>query len=172
MKKSLTIIICLVLTASLIAQEKYPVPVRTADQKHGRALFQFYSCLAAGISFAKAHGVTPYEFGKYMGNLYAPSWGAGNDYEAFVKGSIYNFESFRHVTDAALVVEENKDGSVSIIMNDKMWHKYFPEGKGYASYGEFNECMKGLMEPISNHMGATLSKENRDSLLIYTFRKK
>ena len=107
-----------------------------------------------------------------MGNLFAPTWGAGNNFEAFVKGSINNIENFRHITDANLVVEEKNDGSLSIIMNDKMWHKYFPEGKGYVSYNDFNECIKGLMEPISNHMGATFSKETRDSLLIYTFRKK
>ena len=107
-----------------------------------------------------------------MGNLFAPSWGAGNDYEAFVKGSIFNLENFRHISDAGLVVEENNDGSVSIISNDKMWHKYFPEGKGYANYDEFIECMKGLWEPLSNHMGATLSQETKDSLLIYSFRKK
>lgn len=172
MKKCLTFFICLLLTASLLAQEKYPVPVRTGDQKHGRTLFQLYSTLAAGISFAKAHGVTPYEYGKYMGNLFAPSWGAGNDYEAFVKGSIFNIENFRHISDAGLIVEENNDGSVSIVTNDKMWHKYFPDGNGYASYDEFSECMKGLWEPLSNHMGATLSQETRDSLLIYTFRKK
>lgn len=172
MKRYLTIVICLVLTASLHAQEKYPVPVRTGDQKHGRTLFQFYSCIAAGISFAKTHGVTPYEYGKYIGNLFAPSWGPGNDYEAFVKGSVFNIENFRHISDAALIVEENSDGSVSIISNDKMWHKYFPEGKGYASYDEFKECMKGIWEPLANHMGALLSQETKDSLLIYTFRKK
>jgi hypothetical protein len=172
MKKYLTFIFCLLLCGNLAAQEKYPIPVRTSDQKHGRALSQFYACMAAGINFAKSHGVTPYEYGKYLGNLFAPSWGAGNDFEGFVKGSIYNLESFRHISDAALVVKENEDGSVSVITNDKMWHRYFPEGKGYASYDEFKDCMKGMYEPLGNHMGATLTQETRDTLLVYTFRKK
>jgi len=172
MKKYLTFIICLILTGSLVAQEKYPIPVRTSDQKHNRTLGQFCVASAAGINFAKAHGVTPFEYGKYIGNLFAPSWGAGNDFDAYVKGSIFNLENFRHVSDAVLTVKENQDGSVSIISNDKMWHKYIPDGNPYASYNEFLEYMNGLNEPIANHMGATFTTEIKDTLLIFTLKKK
>jgi hypothetical protein len=172
MKKYLTIIICLFLTGILLAQEKYPIPVRTSDQKHGRTLSQFCLVSAAGINFAKANGVTPYEYGKYMGNLFAPSWGAGNNFESYVKGTIYNLENFRHVSDALLTVKENQDGSVSIISNEKIWHKYLPDGNPYASYTEFLEYMKGVNEPIANRMGATIVTEIKDTLLIFTLKKK
>ena len=134
MKKTiLSVVTCILLSGLIVAQEKYSVPVRTGDQKHARTLFQLYWSQAAAISFAKEHGISPFEYGRYIGNLAAPTWGPGNDYEALVKGIIYNVENFRHVSDAALDIKENEDGSVIIIANDKMMHKYFPEGEGPAS---------------------------------------
>ena len=172
MKKIFFFVICILIAGSLIAQEKYPIPVRTADQKHGRTLSQFYWVNAAGIAFAKSQGVTPYEYGEYCGNLAAPTWGPGNDFEGLVKGIIYNLENFRHVTDTPLIVKENEDGSVSIIASDKMMHRYYPEGKSVVSYEEVKESMKGSFEPIATHMGAKITMETKDTLLVFKVMKK
>jgi hypothetical protein len=61
MKKIFFSMVCILLAGTLLAQEKYPIPVRTADQKHGRTLSQFYWVNAAGIAFAKSRA--PYEYG-------------------------------------------------------------------------------------------------------------
>jgi hypothetical protein len=172
MKKIVFSVICIFMAVTLIAQEKYPIPVRTADQKHGRTISQFYWVDAAGIAFAKSKGVTPYEYGIYVGNLAAPTWGPGNDFEGFVKGIIYNLENFRHISDAPLVVKENEDGSVCIIANDKMIHKYFPDEKSIISYEEVKESMTGGFEPIATHMGAIITMETKDTLLVLTLKKK
>ena len=172
MKKYLTFIICFVLACNLLAQEKYPVPILTGDQKSDRMLGQFWYLGAAGCNFAKTHGVTPNEYGKYIGNLYAPTWGAGNNFEDYVKGMIYNFECLRLNSDAGLVVKENEDGSVSIRLNDNFLKKLFPEGNGFASYDECVEFMKGINDPIADHMGATIKIEFQDNLMITTLKKK
>jgi hypothetical protein len=172
MKKYLAFITCLILACSLFAQEKYPVPVRTGDQKHSRMIYQYWALSAAGLNFAKTHGVTPYDYGKYMGNLFAPSWGAGNNFEAYVKGMIGNWESMRLATDPGLVIKEDKDGSVSISSNDKILHRYFPEGKSYSTYDEFREYFKGVNEPIADYMGAKVLLELKDTLIVFTMRKK
>ncbi len=125
MKKYLTIIICLALACDLLAQEKYSVPVFTGDQKHEGMLRQFWYLAAAGCNFAKTHGVTPYEYGKYVGNLFAPTWGAANDFEGYVRGMIYNFEFMRLNSMAALVVKENEDGSVSIRYRGQFFESAF-----------------------------------------------
>lgn len=162
----------LLMAGSLLAQDKYPIPVRTGDQKHSRMVYQYWSLTAGGINFAITHGVTPYDYGKYMGSLFAPSWGAGNDFEAYIKGMIGNFESMRLTSDPALVVKEDKNGSVSIFTNDKIIHRYFPEGKGYVTYNEFIEYFKGISEPIADYMGAKMLIEIKDTLFVYTMRKK
>jgi hypothetical protein len=172
MKKIVLSVICILMAVTLIAQEKYPIPVRTADQKHGRTLSQFYWVNAAGIAFAKSQGVTPYEYGKFCGNLAAPTWGPGNDFEGFVRGIIYNLENFRHVTDTPLIIKENEDGSVSIVASDKQMHRFYPEGKSIISYEEVKESMTGSFEPIAAHMGAIITMETKDTLLVFTLKKK
>jgi hypothetical protein len=172
MKKIFFFVFSILLAGTLLAQEKYQVPFRTADQKHGRTLSQFYWADAAGIAFAKSRGVSPYDFGKFCGNLAAPTWGSGNDFEGLVRGIIYNLENFRHISDTPLIVKENEDGSVSIIASDNMIHKYFPEGKSVVSYDEVKEAMKGNMEPIATHMGATITMETQDTLLVIKLMKK
>jgi len=172
MKKLVLFVFSFILAGALLAQEKYPIPVRTADQKHGRTLFQNYWTNAAGIAFAKSRGVTPHEYGIYVGNLAAPTWGPGNDFEGFVRGTIFNLENFRHISDPPLVVKENEDGSVTIIASDKMMHKYFPEGKSIVSYDEAIEAMNGTMEPIATHMGAKITMEKQDTLIVIKLIKK
>ena len=172
MKKILSALMCFLLAGALFAQEKYPIPSLSSDQKHGRAVGQAWVIAAAGMNFAKTKGVSPYEYGKYLGTLFAPSWGEGNDFDQFVRGSIYNYESFRHVTDPPLQVKENTDNSVTVVTSEQMWHNYFPEGNPFASYNEFLELVKGLNESIANHMGATVTMENQGNQLIFTFRRK
>mgnify|MGYP001560046469 CR=1 FL=1 len=115
--------------------------------------------------------MTPYEYGKYIGNLFAPTWGQGNNFEGYVKGAIYNM-SFLCPSDAGLVVKENEDGSVSIRTDDSIWHKFFPEGQGFASYDEFLDYMRGINEPIADHMGATITIKRQDTQLVFTLKKK
>ncbi len=172
MKKALSLIICVLFSASLVGQEKYPIPVMTSDQKHGRTMSQVWVIAAAGMNFAKTRGISPYEYGKILGSQFAPSWGPGNDFEGFVKGSIFNFESFRHVSDPAIYVAENSDGSVTVLTPDIMWHKYFPDGNPFAAYNEFLDFSKGLFEPIADHMGARIEMTVKDPSVIYTFRRK
>ena len=172
MKKYLILIICLVLAGKLNAQEKYPIPVLTGDQKHGRMIGQFWYLCAAGCNFAKAHGVIPYEYGKYIGNLYAPTWGEGNNFEGYVKGMIYNFECLRLSSDSGLVVKENEDGSVSIRLDGNFLKRLFPDGNGFASYDECVEFLKGINDPIADHMGATIKIEFQENLMITTLKKK
>jgi hypothetical protein len=172
MKKMVLFVVCFILAGALLAQEKYPIPVRTADQKHGRTLSQNYWSNAAGIAFAKSRGVTPYEYGIYVGNLAAPTWGPGNDFEGLVRGTINNLENFRHISDPPLIVKENEDGSVTIIASDKMIHKYFPEGKSIVSYDEALQTMNGTMKPVADHMGAIMTIERRDTVLMVKLMKK
>jgi hypothetical protein len=172
MKKYLAFFTCLILACSLLAQEKYPIPVRSGDQKHSRMVYQYWALTAGGINFAKSHGVTPYDYGKYVGNMFAPSWGAGNNFEAYVKGMIANWESMRLATDPGFVVKEEKDGSVIVSANEKILHRYFPEGKGYSTFNEFIEYFRGVGDPIADYMGAKVQLEIKDTLIIFTMRKK
>ena len=172
MKKILSIAICLVFIGSAFGQEKFIVPELTSDQKHERTLFQFWSVYEAGINFAKSQDVTPYEYGKYIGNLFAPSWNKENGFDGFVNGTIYNWENFKTDADGQMVINEKDDGSVIIKFPAAAWKKYFPEENSYASFQDALDCLKGIMEPIADYMGCTIIQEVTEESIIYTINRK
>lgn len=172
MKKLLSIAICLVFVISVFGQEKFAVPERTAEQKHKRTMYQSWSIYAAGINYAKSQDVPAYEYGKYIGNLFAQSWNKENGFDGYVKGMIYNLENFRIDSDGQIIVEEKDDGSVIIKWPAISFKKYFPEGNPYASFQEAMDCMRGINEPIADYLGCTIIFEIFEDSIIYTIKKK
>jgi len=53
-----------------------------------------------------------------------------------------------------------------------MIKKYFPDDGSTVGYDEYRECLKGMFEPIADHMGATITMKHNDSLMITTITKK
>ena len=172
MKKLLSIAICLIFIGSAFGQEKFTIPERTYEQKHNRTMYQFWSFYAAGINFAKSQDVSSYEFGKYIGNLYASSWNNENGFDGFVNGMIYNWENFKTDADEQMVIKEKDDGSVIIKYPAATWKKYFPEEDSYASFQDALDCMQGILEPIAEYMGSTITHEVVEESIIYTFNAK
>jgi len=90
----------------------------------------------------------------------------------FVKGVLSHVDLTRRKSDPAIVVKENTDGSVVISTNEKIWHRYYSVNNSIASYHDFLEFLRGLYEPISDHMGTTFKSEVRDTLMVFTLKKK
>jgi hypothetical protein len=73
----------LVLGGPLLAQQGVKqggisVPAYPDQQRWGRASFLLVSTHVAGIAAAKARGQTAEEYGRFVGDLFAPGWGAPN----------------------------------------------------------------------------------------------
>jgi hypothetical protein len=172
MKKYLLLAICFFVTAAGFSQDKYKVIVPSAEEKHSNALFQLYAFMGAGINFAKAQGVSPYEYGKYLGKLFAPTWNPANDFNAMVQGAMYHSELTRRASDPAMQVKENSDGSVTIVSDEKLWRRYFNDNNKMATMDEFLEFIKGVYEPIADRMGATARVELKNGSMVVTLTKK
>lgn len=172
MKKLLSIAICLVFIGSAFGQEKFLVPERTPEQKHNRTMSQFWSVFAAGINFAKSQDISPYDYGKYIGNLFAPGWNKENGFDGFVNGMIFNWENFKTDADGPMVIKEKDDGSVIIILPVTAFEKYLPEGNAYASFIDAMDCMQGMLEPIADYLGCAVNQEVTEESIIHTFKKK
>lgn len=173
MKKSLLSLICVLFAAGLFAQTRYTVPARTVEQKHQNLVFQLYLAgFGGGINFAKAHGTSPFEYGAYLGKMFAPGWGEPNNFDALVNGWLMNLEDSRIADDPPLVVKENQDGSVSIAASEQMFHRYFPDGNQVASLTDYTDFMKGIFGEIGGYLGAKVSIENKDGLMVFTYMKK
>ena len=172
MKKYLLVATGLLLSGVVSSQEKYKVDVPTAEQKHSVAIYQLYSFMGAGINFAKSQGVSPYEYGKYVGKLFAPSWNPANDFNVLVQGAMSHSELTRRASDPSVQVKENPDGSVTILSDEKMWRLYFSDNSNLASMNEFMDFLKGVYEPIADRMGGTARVELKDGSMVVTLTKK
>ena len=164
--------LCTFITGLTFAQNKYSTPVRTAPENHYLALQQLWAVHSAGIHFAKTHGTTPYEYGKYVGNLFAPSWDEARGYDGYVKGVIFNLETFRVPADGEMEIIENCDRLVSIKFPAVAFKKFFPEGRYFITFDEFCQAMNGMFEPLAGKMGATTNVKNTGEWLIFEIRKK
>ena len=172
MKKLLGICICLLLAGSLFAQEKFVVPERSPQQKHVRTTYMMWSWYSAGINFAKAQGVSAYDFGKYVGSVFAQTWNKEKGFDGFVSGMIYNWENMRFDSSPEIIVNEIDDGYVVVKTSAAIVKSYFPEGNPYASFEEGMDCMRGMLEQIGDYLGCTFSQEVTDEYIVNSFRKK
>jgi len=166
----------LIITAALIlfagvafGQGKFTVPELSFEQKHNRTNSQIPVFLAAGINFAKSQDVTPYEYGKELGKLFAPTWDKEAGFDGFVNGMIYISESSRTNDDGPIMIKENDNGSVTIISPPGVMSKY---GDTYATSEERYQCMNGILEQIADYMGCTFTREYTDQSFKTTIKKK
>jgi hypothetical protein len=171
--RKLLVITALILFAGIaFGQEKFTVPDISPSEKHNRTNYQFWVMHAAGINFAKEQGISPYDYGKHIGNLFAPSWNKEAGFEGFVNGLIYNWENFKSDEDGPMTIKENENGSVTIVYPIKAWKKYLPDGNSLASFQESMESLRGIGEPIADYLGCTIILEIGQESILFTIDKK
>jgi len=172
MKKLLSLLFCFVLMGTVIAQDKYAIPEISVDKKLSRTYFQTWAMLAVSVDFAKSQGVMPYEYGKSIGEKFAPSWDKEAGFEGFVEGMIYNWECFKVDADGPMLVKEKDDGTIQIIYPIQIWKKYFPEAISYATFKEVMTCMQGMLEEIADYLSSEVKLKLTDESIIYEISKK
>lgn len=172
MKRMLFALICIAFAGTVLAQEKYPAPTPpNPDQKFNSMLYQYWALTAAAINLAKANGISPFEYGKSVGKLFAPTWGL-TDFDKMVKGMMNNFEMMRRKNDSQPVAKENNDGSVSIIADDHTIHDYFTRKPFNITYDEFLQYFSGIFQYIAkDRIQGKTSFDHQDSLLIFTVKR-
>ena len=94
----------ILLAGIVFGQGKFTVPELSFEQKHDRTNSQIPVFLAAGINFAKTQDVTPYEYGKKIGKLFAPTWDKEAGFDGYVNGMIYISESSRTTDDGSSTI--------------------------------------------------------------------
>jgi hypothetical protein len=172
MKKLLSLLFCLVLMGTVIGQEKYLVPEIPVEKKLNMTYSQTWAIIAVGVDFAKSQGVTPYDYGKYIGKVFAPSWNKEAGFEGLVKGGIYSWEGFKTDEDGPMVVKEKDDGSVLLIIPIQAWKKYFSEENPIATFEEVIDCLRAVIEEIADYMSSEVKLEITEESIICELSKK
>jgi len=172
MKKLLSCAICLIFISNVFGQEKFTIPERTPEQKHQTTMFQYHAMVAAGIHFAKSQGISPYEYGKYVGDLVAQTWNNENGFDRYVNITIFSLENFRTDADIPLEIIEKDDSSVIIKFSAEISGKYYPEGNPSASFNDVLHFWQGMHERFADKLGCSFKHESTEDLIIFTITKK
>lgn len=172
MKRILGIVVFLVFSVCILGQEKYAVPEVPLEKKLEQTYFQYWAIFAGGIDFAEAQGISAYEYGKYVGKLFGPSWDKEIGFEGFVDGMIYVWECFKTDQDGPMVVREIDEGTVAVQFPTIAWKKYFPEGNPYGTFEEVMECLRGLLEGVVDYMDCKVKHEITAESIVYVISKK
>ena len=171
MKCILLTLLSIGLGASLLAQGKYPTPTLTTDGKFDRSVNQYWYLTAAAINRAKSSGITPFEYGKSIGKLFATTW-PSTDFDKFISGMLWNLEMVRGLKERQAAAIENPDGSVTLTMDDKVIHDLFSRKPFNVSYEDCLDYWNGLSKAMASDLfKGTSSFEHRDSVLLFTFKK-
>lgn len=153
------------------AEQEFELPRLYMEQKWATAAGNLAAHMIAGIAFAKTKGVTPEEYGKFVGELHGQYWDAEeqNPVKFFTKGMYINMNSFE---DFQMEILGMSDSSVKARMNRK-WEDAF---KGFDKYGtttdEFHNCLDKLWIAIAKNLGLEYDQKFEEEWIIVTVTKK
>jgi len=171
--KKLLLTLSFVLCLTFVFGQSFTVPERTIEQKHNRVVWQTYGIIISEMSYAKSLGKKSGEVSIYTGNLFKTSWNQEGGFESYVKGTLFNFESFRLTSDPAIEILQQSENQ--IVFKVKINYKsLFEKGDYYeVSYEEFDNWLLNVYQIIGEHMGAIYEqKEIEDDWMEITITKK
>ena len=137
----------------------FTVPDITPEQKQEILYSHVMAYAVTGIGFAKAQGVSPEDYGNYIGNQFTSFWDPAAGFAAFANGLIF------------ILAGMHPDNEMQIVdQNEKMVHFKlknvdfsFKNGPMFGvTYDEMLECSKGIIATLASHMNSTFSHKMVD----------
>lgn len=153
MKKTILFLIAAIILVPLFAQEKIAVPKMTDVQKHQRVNFMFNYMFIMGADYAKSQGQTVEDFAKHMGELSKTTWDSTAGFKGFIKGTLYNWESWRSSTSPQIQIMKQTNEEfqfktpldIKKILGDKTYHE--------VSFQELMTAYNIVFEIVAKHLG-------------------
>ncbi|MFX0197847.1 MAG: hypothetical protein ACFFCW_17130 [Candidatus Hodarchaeota archaeon] len=174
----LLILFVFIFSVSIYAQEKeeqtvqkIKLPKLYLEQKLDRAVVNVTAYVIGGIAFAKSLEKTPEDYGKFIGDMFAPSWEGikGKGITRFIEGMSRNFQSD---VNCQWEILSESDKSVKVKMNR------FGDAivKASAEMGvtteEYDRCLGKVMEAIANYLGFDFKQELKGDWIVFTVSEK
>ena len=106
--KSVSLILVLFFSFThLNAQQTFSVPEVTNDQKKEILYNHVIAYCATGITFAKTKGVSPEEYGNYIGEQFKPFWNPEEGFPFFVNTIMFILKGM-HPANEMQILEQNE----------------------------------------------------------------
>jgi phosphate/sulfate permease len=157
-----TVFVALIFSVSIFAQnqkeEKIKLPELYLEQKLDRSVMNLSAVVLASIACVKSLGMTSEEYGKFVGNIFAPGWQAmkGEGAAAFVRGMYRNVQADKEVKWEIISESEN---SITVKIN-RFGNYYVKDFKEPGvSMEEYDKCWGAMMKTIAISLGFEFSQK-------------
>lgn len=141
----------------------------------GRDIYRWHSDLyiCTGIAYAKKMGKTPEEYGRFVGELFAPSWEDTREKkpgpEYFAK---FYYSHMSAYPDFEMDVLEVDSDSVRFKHN-RPYRSYFENEDMFGvTIDEYEAFMKASNEPISGYLNMNIELELDGDWMVVTMTRK
>ncbi len=152
-------------------EQKIELPKLYLEQKLDRAVLNVTSFITGGIAYAKSLGKTPEDYGKFIGEKFAPGWDGikGKGIAPFIRGMYRNFQSD---VNCHWEILSESDKSVKVQMNRFGDAIIKADTETGVTTEEFDRCMGNVMEAITNHLGFDFKQELKEDWIVFTVTDK
>lgn len=159
MKSIICVFVSMFFFSVLSAQQPFVVPEVSSDQEKEILYNHVMAYLATGITFAKSKGVSPEEYGKYIGKQFKPYWSPEQGFPALANTTMFLLKGM-HPNNEMQIVEQSER---MICFKLKNVDALFLHGPAYGmTYKEMLECSKGVLSTIATHMDASFKHQTTD----------
>lgn len=147
-------------------------PEYTVEQRWSRMGLLGSLGMVAAIAYARQNGASIEEFGRWWGDLFAPTWGQAGSYTPFqvMRGMHRNFMSW---PDTEFEIVRQDENSVTARMN-RPWVPYF--GADETWYGvrltEFERVNTLFMQAIARYHGLEFRERRDGDWWVLTFARR
>ena len=169
----LVFLLCFTFVTSVVGQETFKLPELTVEQKYKSMVRMFWGNIAPGIRFAKSYNVSPYEYGKFYGKLFAQYWNKEVGFKGYVQGVLRNWSFFITDTDSKIIIEKESDNMLIFKVPPSAFFNYFgKEGRHGVSAEEMLQMINGSHEQIAGYLGCTSNMVLEGEWIIVTVKEK
>lgn len=166
-----TILIIFILASSGLTQEKIELPERTLEWKLNRAAQHMDLYICTAIAYAKSLGKTAEDYGKFVGQKFAPSWeGAkGQGVAPLIRTWSGHWQIYKN---GEFEIVSESETSVTAKFN-RPYSAYFKDGDLYGvTMNDYETFLEQVGIAIANYLGLKYEQEEEGDNLIVTISEK
>ena len=131
----------------------------TVEQQWKRSIWLFDSIQIAAIRHAKSLGQSAEDYGKFVGELFAPSWEGVSSPWGMIRGMHRNYQLW---PDFEMEIIEESDNAVKARFNRPYIIRFGEDGTAYdVSLSEYEMIFKVFHQTVASHLGFDY-KQNLD----------
>lgn len=170
MKKSAGMLILISFIALVHTSGQLTVPELTTENEKEVLYNHVIAYAACGIDFAKTKGVSPLEYGEFIGEQFMPFWNPDDGFHAFA-GQIMFILAGMHPDNQMHIIKQERD---MICFRMKNVDLMFRQGPAFGvTYQEFLDCSEGIIATLAEYMKVDFShRVAEDSWYEVTLRAK